>query len=140
MKEKFEKKLMLNPRRVFSVQIRKQTVRDIEAGKCSVFQASRELTVTPTAIYKWIHRYSRYLKSSKLMVVEDKSEAYRSQELAKEVKELQAALGRKQMEIDLLNKIIELASNEFQTDIKKNLQSPPLLNSKPSKLIDPDTK
>jgi transcription initiation factor TFIIIB Brf1 subunit/transcription initiation factor TFIIB len=55
------------------------------------------------------------------MVVEDQSEAYRSQELEKRIKELEAALGRKQMELDLLEKVIELAGKEYKTDLKKNL-------------------
>jgi uncharacterized coiled-coil protein SlyX len=56
-------------------------------------------------------------------VVEDKSEAYRSNELQKRIKELEAALGRKQMEIDLLNKVLELAGKEQNIDLKKNFLS-----------------
>ena len=59
------------------------------------------------------------------MVVEDKSEAYRSQELERRIKDLEAALGRKQMEVDLLSKIIDLANEEFKTDLKKNLSKEP---------------
>ena len=50
------------------------------------------------------------------MVVEDQSEAYRSQELEKRIKDLEAALGRKQMEVDFLSKIIDLANQEYKTD------------------------
>jgi len=35
---------------------------------------------------------------------------------------LEAALGRKQMELDLLNKIIDLANEEYKTDFKKKSQ------------------
>jgi transposase len=55
--------------------------------------------------------------------VEEKSEAYRTKELEKHIKELEAALGRKQLEMDLLNKIIELANEEYGTDLKKNLSN-----------------
>ena len=107
--------------RVFSEGIKKQTVRDLEQGLCSVKSASIELGISTTAVYKWINQYSRYLQKSRKMVVEDQSEAYRSQELEKRIKELEAALGRKQMELDLLEKVIELAGKEYKTDLKKNL-------------------
>jgi len=39
-------------RRIFSEQVRKQTVKDIEKGKCSVSSASRELQVSDQSIYR----------------------------------------------------------------------------------------
>lgn len=53
------------------------------------------------------------------MIVELKSEAYRSKELEKKIKDLEAALGRKQLEVEFLNKLIELASDDLGIDIKK---------------------
>lgn len=106
--------------RFFSEEIRKQVIRDIEKGKCTVTQAARELQTSHTTIYKWMYRYSLYLQKDRVLVVENKSEAYRSDELQKRINELEAALGRKQMEIDLLNKVIELAGKEQNVDLKKN--------------------
>jgi len=122
MEVKNKKKLSLRPLRVFSVEIRRRTVRDIEKGKCTVIQASKELVVSQKSIYRWINQYSLFLKQSKRMVVEDKSEAYRSQELEKKLKEAEAMLGRKQMEIEFLNKMIEIANDEFKIDIKKSVK------------------
>ncbi len=48
------------------------------------------------------------------------SEQYRSKELEKKVAELEAALGHKQMEIDYMNKLIEIAGQDLGTDLKKN--------------------
>ena len=73
------------------------------------------------------------------MVVEDKSEGFRSKELEKRLKEAEAALGRKQMEVDFLNKIIDLANEEFKTDLKKNSANRPSVGSKPSKEENTDT-
>lgn len=115
------KKQFIRQKRFFSEEIRKQVVRDIEKGKCSVIQASRELQVSEKSVYNWLYRYSLYLQKEKVLVVENKSEAYRSNELEKRIKELEAALGRKQMEIDLLNKVIELAGKEQNIDLKKNI-------------------
>lgn len=120
MKHKTQKKTTLTPRRTFSEDVRKQIVKSVEDGKCTVLEASRELGVSEQSVYKWIYRYSRYLSKNKVMVVEDKSEGFRSKELEKRLKEAEAALGRKQMEVDFLNKIIDLANEEFKTDLKKN--------------------
>jgi len=140
MNKELEKKPSLRQHRTFSEVIRKQTVKDIEAGKCSVLQASRELSVTAGAVYKWVHLYSRYLSKNKVMVVEEKSEAYRSKELEKRLHDMEAALGRKQMEIDFLNKIIDLANEEYRTDLKKNLASDPSDGSRRTKGKATDTK
>jgi len=133
MKMRHAKKTSLVQHRRFSEAIRRQTVKDIEGGKCSVLEASRELSATPGAIYKWVHLYSRYLLKNKIMVVEEKSEAYRSKELEKRLQEVEATIGRKQMEIDFLNKLIDMANEEYKTDIKKNLGKKPLDGSKPIK-------
>lgn len=125
MKAKPIRKVSLVPQRRFSEVIRKKAVKDIETGSATVKQASRELAVSEQTIYRWIYQYSRYLKKNSIMVVEDKSESYRTKELEKRLKDAEAALGRKQMEIDFLNKLIEFANEEFKIDIKKNLSKEP---------------
>lgn len=140
MKTKPIRKVSLLPQRHFSEEVRKKTVKDIEAGSATVKQASRELSVSEQTIYRWIYQYSRYLKKNMVMVVEDKSESYRTKELEKRLKDAEAALGRKQMEIDFLNKLIEFANEEFKIDIKKNLSKEPLPGSKSIKGKNTGTK
>ena len=120
MKPKLVKKESLRQLRFFSEQVKRGVVNDIENGKCSVSQASKELSVSSTSIYNWIERYSRYLQHNKRLVVEDKSEAYQTEQLRKRILELEAALGRKQMELDLINKVVDMASDEYKTDLKKS--------------------
>jgi hypothetical protein len=48
------------------------------------------------------------------------SEQYRSRELEEKIRELEAALGRKQMEIDYLDKLLEIAGKELKIDLKKS--------------------
>jgi len=135
-----KKKTSLRQRKVFSETIKKQVVADIEKGKCTVLEASRELSVSDQSIYNWIYRYSRYLKKNKTLIVEEKSEVYRSKQLLEQIKELEAALGRKQMEIDLLNKVINLAGEEYKTDLKKNFSNKPLSISVSTRKPGQDTK
>src|SRR5690606_40970645 len=108
MAEKRQPKTSLQPRRKFSEAIRKQVVRDVESGKASALEASRELGVAQATVYKWIYRYSRYLEKNKVMVVEGKSEIYRNKEVEKSLKEDEAALGRKQEEVEVLHKKMEI--------------------------------
>ena len=56
-----------------------------------------------------------------------KSEAEKSKQLYSRVKELEAVVGRKQLEIDYLDRLIDLASKELEYDLKKNYE-PQLLN------------
>lgn len=121
MKRRYIKKESLRQARVFSLEIKKRVVKDIESGRCTVKQASGELLVSEQSVYRWIGQYSRYLHRNKRLVVEDNSEAYRTKEMEKRIQELEAALGRKQMEIDLLSKVIDLANEEYHTDLKKSL-------------------
>ena len=139
MKHKPQKKTSMAPRRTFSEDVRKQIVRSVEDGKCTVLEASRELGVSEQSVYRWIYRYRRNLTKNKVMVVEDKSESFRSKELEKRLRDAEAALGRKQMEVDFLNKIIDLANEEFKTDLKKNSANRPSVGSKPSKEENTDT-
>ena len=120
-------------RRVFSEEIRRQVVRDFEENRCTVLQASRELNVCSKTIYEWIGKYNRYLNNNKTLVVQDKSEAYRTQELQKRIKELEAALGRQALENEYLKTLLEVASKELDIDLKKNFATKLLTNSKRKK-------
>lgn len=120
-------KKQLKQVRHFSVEFRKHIVKQIETGHFTVSQAQRELGMkSPSTIYNWIYKYSRYLQKGAIMVVEKDSEQKKNEQLRSENKDLQAALGRKQMEIDALKKLIELASKELDVDLKKSFGDKPL--------------
>lgn len=110
----------LRPRRVFSEEAKRAIVKEIESGKLSVRQAHQEYTVSSQSIYNWLYKYSRYLQKNKVMVIQEQSEGSRSKELEKRIKELEAALGRKSLEVDVLNTLIEIANDKMNIDIKKN--------------------
>lgn len=120
-------------RRVFSETVKRQVVKDIEEGKASIASVCRELLVSDVSVYNWLHKYSRFLQKGVKLIVEQQSEVYRSKELAQELKEVQAALGKKQLQVDFLEKLIELANEELGTDLKKNYSSKPSMNSSASR-------
>lgn len=120
MKDKLTKKTGIRQVKRFSQKVKKDTVKDVEKGKYTVLEASRELQVSEQTIYNWIYKYSSYLSKNKVLIVEDKSEVSKTTKLEKRLQEAEAALGRKQMELDLLNKMIDIANKELKVDLKKS--------------------
>jgi transposase-like protein len=114
----------LRQRRLFSDELKRKIVSDVERNKVSVSAVCREYSVSAVSVYKWLNKYSRHLQSGKTLVVQMESEQYRSKELEKKVAELEAAIGRKQLEIDFLNKLIEVAGEELKVDLKKSFCTP----------------
>lgn len=112
-------KQSLKPRRIFSEEMKQEIVVQIEKNKISVSSASREYGVDRTAIYNWLNKYSRTLKRGQVIVVEKESEQRKNEELRAKIAELERVIGQKQMEIDFLNKVIEIGSQEVKMDIKK---------------------
>jgi transposase-like protein len=110
-------------RRVFSDAVKKKVVKDIEDGKASIASVCREFSVSDVSVYNWLHKYSHYLQKGVKLVVEQQSEVYRSKELERELKEVQAALGKKQLQVEFLEMLLDVASKELGTDIKKNYSS-----------------
>lgn len=110
-------------RRIFSEAFKKARVQEFEKKLISVVELSREYQVSRTAIYKWIFKYSTYLEKKIITVVQMESEQGKSKELLKKIAELERALGRKQLEVDFLNKLIEIGKDEFGFDLKKKISS-----------------
>ena len=105
--------------RRFSEALKQKIVNDIEQKRTSIKDVVSLYSVTRTSIYKWIYAYSKnYCKGTK-MVVELKSEAEKVKQLMRRNAELERAYGLKQLEVEYLQKIIELGSAEAGFDIKK---------------------
>lgn len=114
------KKTALRVQRVFSEELRKELVARIESGHLSVAQAMRDYDVSGQSIYNWLNKYSRNLKRGTRIVMEKDSVEKSISDLQRQIRELEAALGRKTLESDLYKTIVDLASKEFKTDLKKN--------------------
>lgn len=112
-------KKSLKLRRIFSVDLKRDIVNQIEHEGLGIAAASREYSVDPASIYNWLNKFSRNLKKGQVIVVEKESEQRKSQELRAKIAELERIIGQKQMEIDFLNKVIEIGSEEVKVDIKK---------------------
>lgn len=125
------KKTEFRTNRLYSETLRKEIVGLVESGHLTVLQASREYGIKSTeSIYQWINKYSRTLKRGTRIVMEKDSVDKTNQELLNRIKDLESALGRKSMEADLYKTIVDLASKEYKTDLKKNFGDPAYSDSK----------
>lgn len=115
-----KKGYQIKQQRLFSEEIRKQVVGQVERCELTVAQAVREYSVCKQTIYKWLYKYSRTLKKGTRIVMEKDSQDKTSQELRNRIRDLEAALGRKSLEADLYRIIVEKASDEYDVDLKKN--------------------
>lgn len=118
------KKIRINSRRIFSEEFKKARVKEYESGSFGVLELSRMFGIQKAVIYRWIYKYSVYNKKS-VKVVEMKDSATRKlKELETKIKELEQIVGQKQIKIDYLEKMIDLAKEELDIDIKKNSGTP----------------
>ena len=108
--------------RYFSTELKQKLVKDLDKQLLTKAEISREYQVSRSAIDKWVHRYSVLSKKGVKMVVESKSDTKKIIELKQRIKELEQLVGQKQISIEFLEKIIELASAELGIDIKKKLK------------------
>lgn len=106
--------------RIFSTSLKESIVKDIESKRLSVKDVVTLYDVSATAVYKWLAKYSVIYPPEVRMVVEQESEGTKTRQLLAEKAELQRALGEKQMELDLLQKLVAVASEKLNLDIKKS--------------------
>ena len=123
----------LKVRRRFSEDFKLKLVKDYESSKCSVADLSKIYDIRKTVLYRWIYKYSTYNKKSITVVELKDSQMNKLKEMEKRIADLERALGQKQMNIDFLEKMIDLAKDEYDIDIKKNSNTPQFGGSKTTK-------
>jgi transposase len=114
------KKTGFKTQRIYSEELRKEIVVLIENGQLTVTQAMREYGCSKQTVYDWLYKYSRNLKKGTRIVMEKDSVDKSISDLKRQIRELEAALGRKTLEAELYHHIVDLASKEYKTDLKKN--------------------
>lgn len=119
--------------RNFSEDFKLKIIKEYESGKHSVSELGKIYNLSRTLIYNWIYKYSKYNKKNIKVVEMKDSQQNKIKELEAKVKELERAVGQKQMGIDYLEKMIELAKEEFDIDIKKSSNTQPSGGSKTTK-------
>ncbi|MCK0148350.1 transposase [Arenibacter sp. F26102] len=111
--------------RVYSEEFKVQMVQEFESGKHSVPELERLHGVASTVIYRWIYKFSTFNKKGFRIVEMKHSSSQKVKDLEKRIKDLEATVGRKQIMIDYLETMMEVAKEELDIDIKKNFSTPP---------------
>ncbi len=107
--------------RYFSESFKKKKVKEIEQNLTLVLEASRAHAVSTSAVYKWLYKFSTMKQKGLKQVVEPLSDTRKIQALKKQINQLGASLGRKQIQFEFSQKMIEPAEDHYNIDIKKRL-------------------
>lgn len=127
--EQFQQTRLQRQNRYFSEDFKRKKVRELDQNLTSIQEIVKEYEVSRTSLYKWIYKYSRHRKQGTKQVIEAMSDTHKINALKDKIKALEQALGQKQMLIDFQSKVIELAEEEYQIDIKKKFGDKPSFGS-----------
>ena len=112
-------------RRRFSESFKRKKVLEIESGISKIGDICRQYQVRRRSIELWRQKYERIQQKKERLIVETESDTLKIIELQKRVAELERIVGQKQIEIDFKDKMIDLAEEIYQVDIKKKFSTQP---------------
>jgi transposase len=113
----------LRKNRKYSEDFKKEIVSLFERGKFSVYQLQKLYNIHNVTIYNWIYKFSTFNEKGFRIVEMKESSTLKLSELEKKVKDLEQIIGQKQIKIDYLEKMIDIAKDELNVDIKKNFNT-----------------
>lgn len=106
--------------RRFSSSFRQQKVRELEKGTVSVSDICKEYEVAPITVYRWLKKFGT-MKKRERTIVETESDTKKLLEAQQKIAELERLLGQKQIQLEFKDKMIEIAEDMYNVDIKKKL-------------------
>jgi transposase len=98
-------------RRVFSTEFKRTTVQRILTGEKTLAELSRELDISPGVIRSW-KRFAEAGATAAVQASEDVVPASQLREAYAKIRELERALGRKTMEVEILRAAQEVVKND----------------------------
>ena len=110
--------------RRYSEEFKRMIVSEFESGKFSVVQLEKLYGISNPTIYNWIYKFSNFNNKDYRIVENNSSSSKKLKQLQKENEALKAKVGEKQILIDYLETLIDIANEELKTDIKKNFDTP----------------
>lgn len=119
--------------RQYSEEFKKGLVDSFERGEFSVLQLSKLYGIGNPTIYNWVYKFSTFNEKGCRIVEMKDSQQQKLKELSNKVKELEQIVGQKQVAIEYLEKMIELAKTDLNIDLKKNYNSKPSPGSNATK-------
>ena len=122
-------RLLKSPRK-FTEDFKRQVVKEYEQGSVSALQLSKLYGVANTQIYNWIYKFSIFNEKGSRIVEMKDSQSAKFKEMEQRIKELEQNVGQKQIMIEYLEKMIDIAKEDLNIDIKKNYVTPQSIGSK----------
>lgn len=109
--------------RCYSEVFKREIVSMFESGKFSVPQLEKLYKISNPTIYNWIYKFSTFNQKGYRVIEHNVSSMSKLKELELKVKQLEQTIGQKQIKIDYLEKMIDIAKLELKVDIKKNFNT-----------------
>ena len=109
--------------RYFSEAFKREKVQEILSKKISICELSSLYDIAKPVIYRWLQQYSPQKQDKVKICYQIETEAQLTLYYKEQAAELERIIGKKQIEIDFLNRLIEIASQELKVDIKKNFST-----------------
>lgn len=116
---KSDKRLEIRKQRYFSETFKRSKVKELTEKQITMSEICELYKVSRQSVYNWLYRYSPQYEKGTNQIIEMESEARKSKLLLERVAELEGVVGRKQLTIDYLEKLIEVAGTELGYDLKK---------------------
>lgn len=108
------------PVKRYSQALKQQVVREYEKG-ASVYKLKQKYGIGgDQTIKNWISKYGKEGLRSELIVIQSVDDQLEVKEMKSRINELESALAESVLENRMLNATLEVASQHFSVDIKKN--------------------
>ena len=122
-RNQFKMSISQRQSRRFSDNFKQTKVRELEQGRISVSEISKQYEVSTVNVYRWLSKFGSMKNKEVRMVVETNSDTRELLDLKKKVAELERIIGQKQVLLDFKDKMIDIAEETYGVDIKKKFST-----------------
>ena len=119
----------IRKKRFYSEEFKRDLVKEFETGKFSVDELGKLHGIALGVIYRWVYKFSTFNKKGYRIIEMRDSSKKKVKSLEQKVKDLEQIVGQKQIMIDYLEKMMEIAKDELDIDVKKNFNTSQLVGS-----------
>jgi transposase-like protein len=127
---KSEKKVFqIRQRRTFSEEFKRQKVQLIVDKTIGISDVAELYGVSKVTVYRWIYQYSPHHKQGTNQVVQMESEEHKTKQLLQKLAETERLVGQQALQLAYLERLITIAGESLNIDLKKNFSTSPLNGS-----------
>lgn len=110
----------------YSAAFKYKVVDELEQGRWSISQAQRRYQIgSHNTILRWMEQLGKEKHTAKIVHIRTDKDMDRLEQLEKENKELRQVLAKTYMEKVALETTLEIASEQYGVDLKKNYGTTP---------------